>query len=102
MLWDARIALPFSPRFTQVGVAPTITKNNSSFIFLCKTLNDKMQTHIIEHSFNTTIDQVLCFLFLFFFLCSILLNAYGTPTKHVERATFDQADSIIGSGVLVM
>jgi len=55
---------------------------------------------IIEHSFNTTINQVLCFLFLFF--CSILLNAYDIPTERAERATFDWADLTIGFGVLVM
>jgi len=35
-------------------------------------------------------------------VCSILLNAYGTPTERAEQATFDRADSTIGSGVLVV
>jgi len=34
--------------------------------------------------------------------CSILLNAYGTPIERAERATSDQENSAIGSGVWVM
>jgi len=37
-----------------------------------------------------------------FLVCSILLNAYDTPTEHVERVTFDLEDLTIGPGVLVM
>ena len=34
--------------------------------------------------------------------CSILLNAYGTPSERAEQATSDRADSAIGSGAQVM
>jgi len=34
--------------------------------------------------------------------CSILLNAYDTPTERAEWVTSDWANSSIGSGVRVM
>jgi len=46
ILQDVCITFPLAPRLTQVGVALTITQNDSSFIFqFAGSLDDKMHMH---------------------------------------------------------
>jgi len=68
-----------------------ITQTTLNF---CKTFEDnEMRSHACLYSFRKIVNQVFC---------SILLNPYGTPTKHVECAISDQADSEVSSGAQVI